>query len=432
MEHLSAILLALSIVIFGVCIFFVLYRPSKIVVASVPVVGAVLTFLLGISGPGTFLAVINVVWNPTVTLIAIIIFSLVMDEAGFFRYSAIILARRSGGKISYLFLILMGLTAVIAAFFTNDGAVLIMTPIVFSFLKEIKADRSLYLTFLISAGFISDTGSVPLLISNLVNIITAGYFGVDFVQYAARLVLPGIAASAFSIMVLWIYFRKSLKGNFKVSELESPESAIKDKLLVRIALPATAGLVLAYAVGSVYGFPIAIIAFPSSLFFLALSVLRGNVKVRAILVQAPWHIVILSVGLYMILVGMADQGLSSMLGSVLQSVSTAPLLQSVILSGLIFTAFSASMNNLPSVMLGNLSIKSAGNLGYLMPVNVIANDIGPKLTPIGSLATLLWFDRLSSRENYRITYREYSKVGVVITMPVLILTLLVYWLTLIL
>ena len=83
-------------------------------------------------------------------------------------------------------------------------------------------------------------------------------------------------------------------------------------------------------------------------------------------------------------------------------------------------------------MLGNLSIKSAGNLGYLMPVNVIANDIGPKLTPIGSLATLLWFDRLSSRENYRITYREYSKVGVVITMPVLILTLLVYWLTLIL
>ncbi len=429
LPRLSLALLLVSTTIFALCLIPVITGRSRLTVSAVPLAGALATVLIGISAQQTVLDVLLIVWNPTLTLVAMIIFSLVLDQAGFFRYIAIRLGIRSGGSLISLFLILVSLTALISAIFANDGAVLIMTPITVAFLREIRATRKVSVAFLISVGFISDTGSIPFLISNLVNILTAGYFGIDFLEYAARLLLPGVSASLLSIVVLYIFFRRELKGSFPVDSLGPPESAIKDSLIVRSGIPATAVMIFAYALTSSFGFPIAIVALPFSLVFLVVAILRKNIAAGRVLRSAPWHIVLLSLGLYVILFGMADEGLSSYLLELLTIGSGNSVLQSVFVSGFIFALLASAMNNMPSVMLGDLTLRGSGKSFLLVPVNIISNDVGPKMTPIGSLATLLWFHRIDQEGMQPITYREYMRMGIPLTVPVLMGTLFVYWLT---
>lgn len=420
--------LILSIAVFILTLFAVLKKPFRVDIGYYALIGAAATFALGLVTMRDLYTVISIVWNPTITFVAIIIMSLVYDEIGLFEVWAMKLSRVAHGKGLRLFILMMLLGSLVSALFANDGAALVMTPVVFSMLRYLNVRNETYVAFIFSIGFISDTASMPFTISNLVNILTSQYFTVSFLRYASVMIIPDLVSVIATIVLLYAIFRKSIPSSIEIpTEYYSKRAGGR---LITTAPFVLAFLVVLYAVSGIYNVPVSLIALPFSIIILIIARRYKQISPKKVLKVAPWQIVLFSIGMYIVVFGMAEAGVASYLESALASLENLPQPLSTVLPGYLFALLASSMNNLPSVMLGNLSIAGSGSHLSLVYVNVIANDIGPKFTPIGSLATLLWIHTLKRKNGVQISPGYYMKTGFIAALPVLTVTLLSLWIVL--
>lgn len=414
----------ISLVIFVSTLILVILKPRNIGIGYSALAGALVSLLLGITTLDDVLIVWHIVWNATFTLISIIILSMVFDDAGFFEYIAIKLAKRSNGSGMRLFVIIILLGAAISAVFANDGTALILTPIVFSLLLRSGLSRKEIIPFIMATGFIADSSSLPFVVSNLVNIVTTSYFSITFLEYAARMLFPDFIAIMASLAFLWLYYRREIPSRIDITNLPSADSVIKDRLIFRMAPWIIALLIFSYSAGSIYNVPVAFISVPVAAVVMIIARRNRIIDTTDIVKKAPWQIVLFSLGMYIVVFGLGREGLTGILASLLILSQAAPGFLSTVIPGFIFAYIAAVMNNMPSVMLGNLAISHVSSPGVLAYANVIGNDIGPKFTPIGSLATLLWLHTLERKHSLRISGKYYMKVGLLVATPVLFITLL--------
>jgi len=412
--------------IFLFTLTLVSWQPKGLGVGWSATLGAVLALLFGVVSLHDIPTVWAIIWNATGTFIALIIISLLLDEAGFFEWAALHVARwaRGDGRRLFAFMVLLG--AAVSALFANDGAALILTPIVMSMLLALRFSPAATLAFVMGAGFIADTASLPLVVSNLVNIVSADYFGLGFNAYAAVMVPVNLVAVAATLLVLWLYFRRDIPQRYATDELKLPAMAVRDRATFRVGWVVLLALLASLFVLEPLGIPVSAVAAACAAVLFAVAARGHVISTRRVLREAPWQIVVFSLGMYLVVYGLRNAGLTDSLTGALNWLAGHGLWAASLGTGLIAAVLSSVMNNLPSVLIGALSIHASDAQGVvreaMIYANVIGCDLGPKITPIGSLATLLWLHVLA-RKGVSIGWGYYFKVGVLLTVPVLLVTL---------
>jgi arsenical pump membrane protein len=411
----------LAVSLFLVTLVFIIWQPRGLQIGTTAVVGAIVAVILGVVSLADVWTVTSIVWDATLAFIGIIILSMVLDEIGFFEWAALKMVRLSKGNGNLMFIYMMILGALVAAFFANDGAALILTPIILAKMKYLKLNPVAMFAFLMAGGFIGDSASNPLVISNLTNIVTAGYFQIGFWEYARTMFLPNLLSIIASIVVLWLFFRKDIPSHIDIDNLATPESAIKNMTMFRLSWWFLGLLMVGYFIGDAYYLPISVFALGGALVFLAIATYFKATKPLLTIKAAPWQVVWFSIGLYVVVYGLKNGGLTTYLAGVIIELQSMGNVYAVIGTGFLSAILSSVMNNMPTVMIMDIAIAEAGN-SALAYANIIGCNLGPKMTPIGSLATLLWLHVLAQK-GVKIGWGEYMKVGLVITPPVLLVAL---------
>ncbi len=417
--------MTLALFVFLGTLLFVIWQPKGLQIGTTAVVGAIVALALGVVNTTDVLSVIEIVWDATLAFIGIIILSMILDEIGFFEWAAIKMAKLSRGNGHLMFVYILLLGAIVSAFFANDGAALILTPILLAKMKYLKMKPLAIFAFLMAGGFIGDSASSPLVISNLTNIVTAGYFDIGFVEYAKNMFLPNLLSIVASIAVLWIYFRKDIPFVIDVSKLPEAHTVIKNQTMFKFSWAFLALLMGGYFIGDYFHMPVSLFALGGALLFLLIANHYKAIQPIKTIKAAPWQVVWFSIGLYVVVYGLKNAGLTDIIASWIIELNTHGTTLSIIGTGFLSAIISSVMNNMPTIMIMDIAIDQVGYVGNeaLVYANILGSNLGPKMTPIGSLATLLWLHVLAQK-GVKIGWGEYMKVGLIITPPVLLVALL--------
>ena len=408
--------------IFIITLTFVIVQPKNIQIGTSAIFGAFIALIFGVVTFSDVLDVTNIVWDATLAFIGIIILSLVLDEIGFFEWAALKMAKFSNGSGLKMFIYSILLGAFVSALFANDGAALILTPILLAKMRILQLNMKTIVAFLLAGGFISDSASLPFVFSNLTNIVTANYFSIGFAQYFFDMIIPFIVSVIASTIFLWLILRKDIPKMVDITLLKEPKSVIKNMKLFYFSWVFLAFLLCAYFLGDAYDLPISIFALGGATIFLIIATISKSVEPLKIIKEAPWQVVWFSIGLYIVVYGLKNAGLTDYLAIILKDLSLRGETVAVLGTGFIAAFLSAIMNNMPTIMIMDIALNDIQNQAMIY-ANIVGCNLGPKMTPFGSLATLLWLHVLA-KKGVKISFAQYSKFGLIITPPVLFIVLL--------
>jgi arsenical pump membrane protein len=379
--------MTLPAVLLGAVIMLVLWRPRGLAPAWPALGGALAAGALGLVGLADVARVLGMTWNATAALLGLMLMSAVLEENGLFRAAAHAIARHAGGDGRRLFLGLCALTAVTTTLLANDGAILILTPIVAEMAAVLGFSAAATLAYLFATGFLCDALSTVLPTSNLTNILLVDTLHVPPGRFVAALLAPSLAIGAVGTTALFLQFRGVLPRAFDAQHLGPPPLLSARSL--RHSGAALAALAVGYGVAAVARLPLGLVVLAVAAALALAEHASGAVDGRRLTARMPLGIVVFATSLFVCVTALARAGAGRLLGDAL-IVGHAPLAR----AGLLVSALTAVGNNLPVLLATLLALKSGGAAEGVPYAALIGANVGSKLTPIGSLATLLWLDLL--------------------------------------
>lgn len=409
----------------------IMTRPFRWNEAVIAMVGAGVLLLLGLISPADAFFTLVRDWNTFLFFLGMMALSAMAEATGLFDWLAALAARFAGKSAARLFLNVFLLGSLISAILSNDATALILTPIVYVLVTKLRLP---VLPYLFACTFIADTASFVLPVSNPVNIMILSRFPLDLWTFMRLLFLPSLVVIAINIGIFFLLYRKQLKGTFNIRRLPSTKQAVRHQAYFRYTCCVLAAVSLAYVIASAVQLPLSLIALSGALLLLIGGVGWKQISLRQTLRRISWSIFGFIAGMFIVVRAIEDTGLTAMFGNWLVHLSGGTSFGAVMVGTGGAALGTNLINNVPMavVMTSALTTVRHGAPALehgFVAATIFGCDLGPNLTSVGSLATVLWLLILRQR-GVDVSGLDYFKVGVVVTPLMLLAGALTIWLVL--
>ncbi|UKS29177.1 arsenic transporter [Paenibacillus sp. HWE-109] len=428
--------ISLTIAAFVMTVILILWRPKEINEAIPAIGGAILVFLSGSVSVNDIIKITNTISDAAITIMATIVMAIVLESFGFFGWAAEGLMARAKGSGIRLFWYVNLLCFLMTLFFNNDGSIMITTPILIIVLQNLGLKNHQKIPYLLSGALIATASSAPIGVSNIVNLIALKIVGMDLYMHTLMMFIPSTLGLLFFLLLLFLCFYRVLpkklprngKGQHPL-QAQSPEvlpiSKNRTRFMLNILLFVFMVRVSLF-IASYMGIPVSIVAVTGSLILLLWRWIYLKISPLDMVKKTPWHILIFAFGMYVIIFGLNNIGLTQLLVSYLKPLVSGDLMNGSLIMGGLVTLMSTLVNNHPALMIGTITLTGMEldpiTLKVTYLASVVGSDLGSLLLPIGTLASLIWLHILKQNK-VKVSWREYCKVTFLTIPPALIFTL---------
>jgi arsenical pump membrane protein len=420
-------------------------QPRGINLGMAAGLGAVASILLGTVTVADAVDAFYDIWDAALAFVGIVTLSVTLEVMGFFKWTALRVARLARGDGVRLYFYVGFLAAAVSILFANDSAVLILTPIVLEMVKQLNIDEHGRMAYLFAAGLIADTAAMPLITSNPVNIVSADYFGYTFIEHLVFMGPVAVATIALSMIVVYIFFRSRIPRSFSPGLIDTliVDGAVITPVQLRLSVATLAAVDVLYVVSSLNRVPVSFVICGGALLLLVIYLWTDRRRFALkeerrglpyIARRINWDILAFMLGIFLVVQGLRHAGAVALFSGLFAWCLGLPGLLKVLAPSLIVTVSASAMNNWPMTMLGLLSVEDAmAALGLnaaesttLIFSNIIGNNLGPHFFPIGSLAILMWLNTMKAK-GLVISLRDYLRVGSVLSILEVVTASIILW-----
>jgi arsenical pump membrane protein len=448
---LGSVTATVTIFAFVMTVILILWRPKDLNEAIPSSIGAALVLLFGGVSLGDMGLIISTVSGAAITIMATIVMAVVLESFGFFNWAAEGLASRVKGSGIRLFWYVNLICFLMTLFFNNDGSILITTPILLILLQNFGLKMHQKIPYLLSGALVATASSAPIGVSNIVNLIALKIVDMSLYMHTLMMFVPSTLGLLFLVFLLFLCSYKVIpkklpagRGGFRhphgnvwhhplkerpVSPLSAMGARDKTRFMQKVLLFVFCVRVSLF-IASYYGIPIEIVSVLGSAVLLGWRWYYLKIPPADMLKKTPWHILLFAFGMYVIIYGLHNIGLTNWLVVLFEPAVSGSLLNASLIMGGIQSVMSTLFNNHPALMIGTLTLSSMNldpltlKIAYL--ANVIGSDVGSLLLPIGTLASLIWM-HLLRKNKIRISWKEYTRITIIVIPPTVVFTLVVLY-----
>ncbi len=391
------IALILSLAALAAALGAAIARPAWLPESAAAAGGAALLVAAGAIGLD---AAGDAAWElaPTVAfLAALLVIAEHCRRAGLFDAIGALLARRAEGRPRRLLALVFAVAALVTAVLSLDATVVLLTPIVFATAGRLRMSPRPHAY---ACSHLANSASLLLPVSNLTNLLAFHASGLSFTRFAALMLLPTLAVLA----VEWVVLSRFFAG--ELDRPRRPAPAPRDTAPLPRLVLAVLGLTLAgFAAGSALGVEPVWVALAGAMVLTGAAAVRREVAPAGLARAAEPGFLVFVLGLGVIVAAASDRGLADAVAAILPEGDGLP--------ALLLVAFAAAVlanlvNNLPATLI-LVPVAAAAGPAPVLAV-LIGVNVGPNLTYVGSLATLLW-RRVLHRSDEAVELREFVLLG---------------------